>query len=115
MSNAFLDIQPNNILLGIDDESILSKVEQDELEKPVARKVVGDRTIYQSRWMPLTEGEPVLTDLGEARVCEEKQRGLIMPSIYRAPEVMLDMEWDNKVDIWGLAQTVCLRFCANFS
>ena len=59
--------------------------------------------------MPLTDGEPVLTDLGEARLCKEKQRGLIMPGIYRAPEVMLNMEWDNNVDIWGLAQTVSLR------
>lgn len=63
-----------------------------------------------SRFMPITQGEPLLSDLGEARLGPEgsagKHRGLIMPSIYRAPEVMLGMEWDNKVDIWALGQTV---------
>lgn len=29
-----------------------------------------------------------------------------MPSVYRAREVMLGMDWDNKVDIWALAQVV---------
>ncbi|OAL63479.1 hypothetical protein A7C99_5875 [Trichophyton rubrum] len=48
--------------------------------------------------------------MGEARRAETKQRGLIQPSIYRAPGVMLDMEWDNKVDIWGLAQTIWTIF-----
>lgn len=58
--------------------------------------------------MPLTGGEPMLADLGEARLAEEKQTGLIMPNVYRAPEAMLGMDWDNKVDIWGLGQMVNL-------
>ena len=29
-----------------------------------------------------------------------------MPGIYRAPEVILDMEWDSKVDIWAAGLTV---------
>lgn len=64
------------------------------------------RTIYLSREMPITQGLPILSDMGEARRVETKQRGIIQPSIYRAPEVMLDMEWDNKVDIWALGQMV---------
>lgn len=58
--------------------------------------------------MPLTRGEPLLADLGEARMAEEKQTGLIMPAVYRAPEVILGMDWDTKVDIWSLGQLVRL-------
>jgi hypothetical protein len=29
-----------------------------------------------------------------------------MPRVYRAPEVMLGMNWDSKVDIWAVGQTV---------
>jgi serine/threonine-protein kinase SRPK3 len=60
---------------------------------------------HAMRPMFLTKGEPVLSDLGEARL-SESHRGIIMPTLYRAPEVLLDMDWDNKVDIWGLVQTV---------
>jgi len=45
---------------------------------------------------------PIPCDLGEARVGTQKFRGDIMPEIYRAPEVILDMEWDSKVDIWAM-------------
>lgn len=78
------------------------------MSNPAPRKQLRDRTIYATRAMPLTSGEPILADLGEAREAEEEQTGLIMPSIYRAPEVMLGMKWDNKVDIWALCQTVRL-------
>ncbi|THC99191.1 hypothetical protein EYZ11_001366 [Aspergillus tanneri] len=60
------DIQPNNILLGIDDESILAEMEEDEISNPAPRKQLCDRTIYATRAMPLTSGEPILADLGEA-------------------------------------------------
>ena len=96
------------MLLGIDDESVLAEMEEDEVANPAPRKQLSDRTIYATRAMPLTRGEPLLADLGEARVAEEKQTGLIMPGVYRAPEVMLGMDWDNKVDIWALGQMVRL-------
>ncbi|GFF88416.1 kinase-like domain-containing protein [Aspergillus lentulus] len=106
------DVQPNNILLGIDDESILAEMEEDELSNPAPRKCLEDRTIYATRAMPLTGGEPILADLGEARLAEgnQKQTGLIMPSVYRAPEVMLGMNWDSKVDIWAVGQTAWTLF-----
>ncbi|KAM5501700.1 hypothetical protein McanMca71_005162 [Microsporum canis] len=95
---------------GIDDQSILSQLESDELHYPTSRKKMSSRTIYLSREMPITQGLPILSDMGEARRVETKQRGIIQPSIYRAPEVMLDMEWDNKVDIWALGQTIWTIF-----
>ncbi|GAQ42029.1 kinase-like protein [Aspergillus tubingensis] len=29
-----------------------------------------------------------------------------MPDIYRAPEVILNMKWDNKVDIWNVGMVI---------
>ncbi|KNG88827.1 protein kinase domain protein [Aspergillus nomiae NRRL 13137] len=104
------DVQPNNVLLGIEDNSILAEMEEDEISNPCPRKQLPDRTIYATRAMPLTSGEPILADLGEARLAEGKQTGLIMPSVYRAPEVLLGMDWDNKVDIWGLGQMAWTLF-----
>jgi serine/threonine protein kinase len=94
--------------LGIDDESILAEMKEDELSNPAPRKCLEDRTIYATRVMPLTGGEPILADLGEARLAKgnQNQTGLIMPRVYRAPEVMLGMNWDSKVDIWAVGQTV---------
>jgi serine/threonine protein kinase len=94
------------VLQSIQDDSTLSQIEQGEIERPIARKVLSDRTIYNSRPMPFSAGPPVLCDLGEARVGNTKHRGDIMPGIYRAPEVVLGMDWDSKVDIWAVGVMV---------
>jgi serine/threonine-protein kinase SRPK3 len=107
-----LDISPNNVLQSIQDDSILSQIEQGEIERPIAWKILSDRTIYNSRPMSFSTGPPVLCDLGEARVGNQKHRGDIMPGIYRAPEVVLGMDWDTKVDIWAVGVMVCTTFAA---
>lgn len=56
--------------------------------------------------MPVSAGLPVLSDLGEARDGSHKHSGDIMPGIYRAPEVILNMDWDEKVDIWSIGVMV---------
>lgn len=72
------------------------------------RKILEDRTIYVSRPLPISVGTPVLCDLGEARIGTDTQYGDIMPDIYRAPEVILGMEWDYKVDIWNVGMVVSM-------
>lgn len=104
------DISTNNILQGIGDTSILHQIEEDEIARPIARKILDGREIYFSRPVPISEGLPVLSDFGEARIGESKQRGDIMPGIYRAPEVILGMEWSNKVDIWSMGVMVSLPY-----
>ncbi|QQK43716.1 protein kinase, putative [Penicillium digitatum] len=94
------DLQPNNILLGTKDDSIRSKFKQAEFEASVPRKILDARTIYVSRSLPISSGTPVLCDLGEARLGTDQQQGEIMPDIYRAPEVILNMRWDSR--IWDL-------------
>lgn len=102
------DIQEKNILLGIEDESILTKFENDELANPSPRKIDGDRVIYRSRNLdlPKTHGRPVLCDFGEARFGSSSYHEDIQPYLYRAPEVLLRMSWNSKVDIWNVGVVV---------
>ncbi|KAL6241102.1 hypothetical protein RBB50_012006 [Rhinocladiella similis] len=101
------DINPSNIMLTIDDESLLLEYEQTEIEDPSPAKVIDEtRTIYGSRKLGLPKnalwGQPVLCDFGEARI-GNFHKGLIQPELYRAPEVLFDMGWNCSVDIWNVA------------
>jgi len=96
------DISPNNILVGATDDTPFSELEKDEQARPIARKVLPDRTIYMSRPVPRTDGKLVLSDMGSARFGQETFTGDIMPDVYRAPEVILGMEWSSKVDLWSV-------------
>jgi serine/threonine-protein kinase SRPK3 len=89
------------VLLGIIDDSVFAKFEQYEIENPCPRKEIDDRTIYLSRPMPLTKGEPSIADLSEARFGDSKHKDRIMPKVYRAPEVILGVPWSFPVDVWG--------------
>lgn len=60
-----------------------------------------------SHKMPVTEGMPKICDFGAARIGAE-HTGDVMPGQYRAPEVILEMKWDSKIDIWAIALTVSL-------
>jgi serine/threonine protein kinase len=88
---------------------VLSKVEQAELENPSPRKVLADRVIHLSYTMPITYGEPVISDFGAARSGEpgQKHSGDVMPGVHRAPEIIVGIEWDSKIDIWSVGVMVC--------
>jgi serine/threonine protein kinase len=102
------DISPNNILRGAPDTSIFTAIEESELSNPSPRKILSDRIIYTSHPVPVTRGRPVLVDFGAARI-GVKHKGDIMPLPYRAPEVILNMEWDSKVDIWSMMVMVRIK------
>jgi serine/threonine protein kinase len=106
---AVTDLQENNILLAVEDKLILADFEEAERSEPSPRKIDGDRIIYASRELriPKIHGRPVLSDFGEARFGEEDYDDDIQPYIYRAPEVILQMRWNNKVDIWNVGVMVC--------
>lgn len=103
------------MLLGIHDTSVFGKFEQISIQDPVPRKELEDRTIYLSQRMPLTNAEASITDFSEARFGDTKHSGRIMPNVYRAPEVILEMPWDFAVDIWGFGITVSCFTPAIFS
>jgi serine/threonine protein kinase len=105
-----IDINPSNIMLTVADETILEDFEKAEAEEPSPSKVIDDtRTVYRSRKLRLPTGDlwgqPILCDFGEARIgCPHS--GLIQPELYRAPEILFEMEWGSKVDIWSVATLV---------
>ncbi|PYI35738.1 kinase-like protein [Aspergillus indologenus CBS 114.80] len=98
------DIQGKNIMMAIGDPSILAEFEEEEKSSPSLRKSVGDRVIYASRKLRKTKhhGRPMLCDFGQARRGSDTYRGDIQPYIYRAPEVILRMPWNEKADIWNV-------------
>ncbi|KZF26273.1 kinase-like protein [Xylona heveae TC161] len=92
------------------DSSIFRQWEIDENTDPSPRKIDGNRVVYQSRLFRRKKGwtgfgMPILSDLGEARIGDVHD-GLIQPDIYRAPEVVLGMQWDSKVDIWNVGALI---------
>ncbi|PKX99962.1 CMGC protein kinase [Aspergillus campestris IBT 28561] len=107
------DLQLKNPLLPAPDQQTLSSFEEAAVRTPSARKVLHDRTIYTSSRFPPSNGIPLLSDFGEARFGDEEHDEDIMPNVHRAPEVILKMKWDSKVDIWNIAMVawdiVCPR------
>ena len=55
---------------------------------------------------PDTYGLPALVDFGEARMGASSYNALIQPFPYRAPEVILGMNWTEKAEIWNVAMMV---------
>lgn len=87
------------------DPAVFLEVEQAEAEHPCPRKTLTDRTIYTSRALPITAGPLVICDFGAARI-GDRHRADVMPGVYRAPEIILGMEWNSKIDIWSIGVMV---------
>lgn len=108
--------EEDNILMALNDQSILNNVAQDETIAPLPQKHVdidGKRTIYLSRnafGSTQEIGIPVITDLGLAvRGDEQKYRYYpIQQDLYSAPEVVLKAGWSYSADIWNLGVLVSL-------
>ncbi|OAG33821.1 hypothetical protein AYO21_12081 [Fonsecaea monophora] len=102
------DIKANNIMLSLEDESVLEASVKEEAANPGPRNIYADRTIYQSRAItrPKTIGLPVLSDFGLARFRGGDRNDDIQPEIYRAPEILLDMDWSYSVDIWNIGSMI---------
>ncbi|KAG5302383.1 protein kinase [Histoplasma capsulatum G186AR] len=102
------DIKLSNLMLTIEDASVLTDFEEAEQKSPCPRKVVNDeRTIYTSRDFRRPRnhawGCPVLCDFGEARVGGSYQYEEIQPEVYKAPEIIMQTDWSHSVDIWNTA------------
>jgi serine/threonine-protein kinase SRPK3 len=100
----FVDIQEGNIMLGIEDDAIFQNFEQEELTEPSLRKIDGDRIIYATRQVniPDNPSHGVLCDFGDAQFGEDTYIGEVMPDLYRAPEIVLGIPWNEKIDIWSV-------------
>jgi len=88
------DLQAKNILLRIQDQTVLRDAEEAEIKYPSASKVTEEATIFATRDLPGPlrrwiggKSEPVLCDFGEARTGNVSYTELIQPAVYRSPEV----------------------------
>nr|POF04075.1 serine/threonine-protein kinase srpk [Quercus suber] len=99
-SNRRADLSPNNILLGLTDSIVLSDIENAEIEKPSFRKESQGRCIYASQGMPITSGSIAISDFGAAKI-GDIHTGDVMPAVYRAPKIIMNMQWDCKIDTWA--------------
>jgi serine/threonine-protein kinase SRPK3 len=105
LSNSPPDIQANNVLMGVESNDAFVQMEEAEAREPSESKTHQDGRyiVYRSRVMPGIEdlGEPVLTDFGEARIIHGDCSDDIQPEHYRAPEVIFEHPWNEKVDLWN--------------
>ncbi|KAI9809018.1 MAG: hypothetical protein M1825_002307 [Sarcosagium campestre] len=76
------DVDPGNLLLGTDDDSIFQKLEDNEFSSPVPRKQCEGRTIYLSRLMKPKAGPLLLSDFEEARLGPGPHAGDTMPVMH---------------------------------
>ncbi|KUM55368.1 hypothetical protein ACN42_g11924 [Penicillium freii] len=99
------DIKGDNIFQEIGDKTRLDRYVQAEIEHPSARKIEFGYTTYRSRPLePASQlGKIQLGDLGSAHPGDAPRNGQpFQPPFYRAPEVMLEKEWNYPADIWNL-------------
>ncbi|EGY21341.1 serine/threonine-protein kinase SRPK3 [Verticillium dahliae VdLs.17] len=97
------DIKADNIMFGIEDDSVFTAFEEEELIDPCPRKTVDGRSIYVSRELqiPKAWGAPVLCDLGSAVTGKVEHLEDVQPDIYGAPEVIVEAPWSYSIDIWN--------------
>ncbi|KAE8316139.1 kinase-like domain-containing protein [Aspergillus transmontanensis] len=101
------DLKPDNIMVKIEDQSILEESAKDEYEDPLPQKICPDgRTIYLSRnnYGPTlkTTGIIAITYFNLSVPGDRPNSGCIQAEIYRAPEVILDAGLTYSADIWSL-------------
>ncbi|EAU38942.1 predicted protein [Aspergillus terreus NIH2624] len=103
---AHCDLKASNIMLTVEDENIFEDFEQAEKADPSPRKLINDESsIYATRdFRPPRNhawGYPVLCDFGEARIGANHPHEWIQPEIYRAAEILLELDWSHSVDVWN--------------
>ncbi|KAI1195708.1 kinase-like domain-containing protein [Nemania serpens] len=97
-------LTPENILVGVPDKrNVFARLEREELENPSPRKILPNGTeIYASRPLPVMFGPTVISNFYYAHYDRKKHTGDPMINCYRAPEILLGMEWDTKIDVWSV-------------
>ncbi|OBT86023.1 hypothetical protein VE02_05536 [Pseudogymnoascus sp. 03VT05] len=103
-----VDIQEGNIMLAVKEDTIFKTFEQEEMDEPNLRKVDGERIIYALRALDIPDdaSHNVLCDFGDAQFGAETYEGEVMPDLYRAPEIVLGIPWNEKIDIWAVGMMV---------
>ena len=88
---------------------MLDEAVRKEWSSPGAWKLRGDYTIYSSAAfdLPNNGGIPIISDFGDAHFGDPPFCSEVMPDLFRAPEIILGIPWDEKIDIWSFGLMVC--------
>lgn len=118
--SANTDIKLDNIMVGIEDSSVIENFARAQAENPMPRKVQDGRTVYLSHndFGPIRSKNilPKIADFGLAQFGESGlQRHPTQQDFYRAPEVILGAGWTYSADIWNLGVLVRFDFHMNYS
>jgi serine/threonine-protein kinase SRPK3 len=105
-----IDLKPDNIMVKIEDPSILERDARDEYDHPLPQKHADGRTIYLSRnnygQLSVPTGIVQIVDFDLSVLGDMPRSGCIQAEIYRAPEVILDAGYTYSADIWSLGVMV---------
>lgn len=107
----YVDLKPDNILLGIEDRAVIDEIVSDEVEEPTPRKIKGSRAIYLSRNfgdLRKPSGRPKIADFGLAvwGNVSGTHNHPIQADLFQAPEVILRAGWTYSADVWNLGVMV---------
>lgn len=101
-------------MLSIKDPTMLDEAVEEEWSSPTPYKVCGHNPLYFSAVFELPDGgNPIISDFGDAQFGEPPFRGEVMPDLYRAPEIILGIAWDEKIDIWSFGLMVSIFFISS--
>src|SRR5690349_8002591 len=108
MLSGTADLQEGNIMLSVKDPAMLDEAVTEEWSSPTPSKMRGDNEIYVSAVFELPDkpGVPIISDFGDAQFGDPPFREEVMPDLYRAPEMVLGIAWDEKIDIWAFGLMV---------
>lgn len=100
------DLKPDNVMVKVEDPSILERDARDEHGHPLPQKHIHGRVIYLSRnnygQPSVATGVVQITDFDLSVTGDVPQTGCIQAEIYRAPEAVLDAGYGYSADIWSL-------------
>lgn len=111
-----LDLKLDNIMVAFEDQSTIEAFVRGQAARPMARKHVGDRTVYRCHndFGPISKGLakmiPQITDFGLAQRGDKAAPNIhpIQPDEFRAPEVLLGIGWSYSADVWNFgAMVIC--------
>ena len=109
-----VDLKPDNILVGFEDDSVINDFVRSQESNPMARKIKDGRVTYRSHnefgSLKSIGILPKIADFGLAKRIIDSRRNIhpIQPDHYRAPEVVLGIGWSYSADIWNLGVLVGL-------
>ncbi|OCL14839.1 CMGC protein kinase [Glonium stellatum] len=100
------DLKPANILMEIEDLSVLEDFVRSQVQNPMARKIKDGRTIYRVNHsmgkLRSYNMRPKIADFGQAISGDVDHRmDIIQPNAFRAPEVIFGVGWGCSADIWN--------------